>query len=287
MKPAPFAYHDPTRLDEAVDLLASKENARVLAGGQSLIPMLNFRYLQPDHIIDVNGIASLAGFERSDGILHIGAMTRQRDVEFSDVVAEACPILREAVLQVGHRQTRNRGTVGGSLAHLDPAAELPLVACALDATIHVAARRGTRDIVFSDYALGFMTTALEADEMVTGASFPLWSKGHGSAFLEFARREGDFALVAVAALLEVGANGTITKAALALGGMGPMAQRAAEAEAALIGAKPTQEVLRAAAEACPRLEATDDVHAPASYRQHLAGVLTRRALETARQRAGA
>jgi len=278
MKPAPFAYHDPTRLDEALALLAAKENARVLAGGQSLIPMLNFRYLQPDDIVDVNGIAELAGIEGKNGALRIGAMTRQRDVEFSDVVAQDMPLMKAAVLQVGHRQTRNRGTVGGSLAHLDPAAELPLVACALDATIHAASARGSRDIAFADYAHGFMSPALEPDEMLTAVSFPVW--GNASAFVEFARREGDFAIVAVAAQLEI-AGGAIKRAAIALGGMGPTYIRAREAETTLAGAKASPEVFRAAADACTRIEAIDDVHAPASYRQHLAGVLVRRALERA------
>jgi aerobic carbon-monoxide dehydrogenase medium subunit len=278
MKPAPFAYHDPTRLDEALALLAAKENARVLAGGQSLIPMLNFRYLQPDDIIDVNRIAELAGITRENGALRIGAMTRQRDVEFSDAVAKDIPLMREAVLQVGHRQTRNRGTVGGSLAHLDPAAELPLVACALDATVHAASVRGAREIVFTEYAQGFMSPALEPDEMVTAVSFPVW--GNGSAFVEFARREGDFAIVAVAAQLEL-SGGTIKRAAVALGGMGPTYIRARDAEAALTGAKAGPEAFRAAAEACANIEAIDDIHAPGSYRQHLAGVLVRRALERA------
>ena len=285
MKPPPFTYHDPSSLDEAFDLLATCENARVLAGGQSLIPMLNFRYLQPDYIIDVAGIKNLSGIEMRNGDLHIGAMTRQREVEFSDLVARACPLMREAILQVGHRQTRNRGTIGGSLAHLDPAAELPLVACATEATIHVAGKRGKRDFAFADYAMGFMTPAIEPDEMVTGVTVPAWAPGHGSAFVEFARREGDFALVAVAVLLELDAKGAIARASLALGGATATAQRIPEAEAALIGQKPTTETFAAAAEACTKIEAMDDVHAPASYRQHLAGVLARRALETASQRA--
>ncbi len=285
MKPPPFTYHDPSSLAEAFDLLATYENARVLAGGQSLIPMLNFRYLQPDHIIDVAGIKDLSGIEMRNGDLHIGAMTRQREVEFSALVAQHCPLMREAILQVGHRQTRNRGTVGGSLAHLDPAAELPLVACATEATIHVAGKRGKRDFAFADYALGFMTPAIEADEMVTGITIPAWTPDHGSAFVEFARREGDFAMVAVAALLELGSDGTIARAALAIGGATATAQRMSEAEAALIGRTPTVETFAAAALACTKIEAMDDVHAPATYRQHLAGVLARRALETASQRA--
>lgn len=287
MKPAPFTYHDPQSLDDAYALLATCENARVLSGGQSLIPMLNFRYVQPDHIIDVAGIAALQGIELKGNTLRIGAMTRQREIEFSDTVAKVCPLMTEAILQVGHRQTRNRGTIGGSLAHLDPAAELPLVACAMDATIHVGGKRGLRDLTFADYALGFMTPAIESDEMVLGASFETWAPGHGSAFVEFARREGDFAIVAVATLLEIGADKVIKRASIAIGGALATAQRIAEAEAVLVGAQASPEAFRAAGEACAKIDAMEDVHAPASYRQSLAGALTRRALTTAAERANA
>jgi len=287
VKPAPFTYHDPQSLDDAYALLATCENARVLSGGQSLIPMLNFRYVQPDHIIDVAGIAALQGIELKGNTLRIGAMTRQREIEFSDTVAKVCPLMTEAILQVGHRQTRNRGTIGGSLAHLDPAAELPLVACAMDATIHVGGKRGLRDLTFADYALGFMTPAIESDEMVLGASFETWAPGHGSAFVEFARREGDFAIVAVATLLEIGADKVIKRASIAIGGALATAQRIAEAEAVLVGAQASPEAFRAAGEACAKIDAMEDVHAPASYRQSLAGALTRRALTTAAERANA
>jgi len=280
MKPPPFSYHDPNTLDEALALLGALDNARILAGGQSLLPMLNFRYLQPDHLIDVNGIATLSGITAKNGHLYIGAMTRQREVEFSDSVAQKIPLMKQAILQVGHRQTRNRGTVGGSLSHLDPAAELPLCACALGATIHVASARGTRDLVFSDYALGFMTNALEPDEMVTGASFPVWAEGHGACFMEFARREGDFAIVAVAVLVERAA-GKISKASVAFGGMSATAIRADAVAELLVGEAPTDALFKAAAAEATKIEAFDDVHAPGGYRQHLAGVLTRRALAQA------
>ncbi len=287
MKPPPFAYHDPETLDEALALLAEKENARVLAGGQSLIPMLNFRYVQPDHVVDANRIAALSGIADGNGALRIGAMTRQRDVEFSAAVAARCPLLAEAIRQVGHRQTRNRGTVGGSLAHLDPAAEIPLVACALDATIHVAGAGRARDVAFADFARGFMTPAIEEGEMVTAASFPEAPAGHGASFVEFSRRTGDFAIVAVAVLVALGGDGRIAAARLAVGGMGPVPQRAASGEAALVGEAPTPEAFRAAAEHCAELEAMDDVHAPAAYRRQLATVLARRALATAAERARA
>jgi carbon-monoxide dehydrogenase medium subunit len=280
MKPPLFSYHDPQSLDEALALLGRLENARILAGGQSLLPMLNFRYLQPDHLIDVNGIAALAGITAENGHLHIGAMTRQREVEFSDTIAKKIPLMTQAILQVGHRQTRNRGTVGGSLSHLDPAAELPLCACALGATIHVASKNGRRNLAFPDYALGFMTSALEPDEMVTGASFPVWAEGHGACFLEFARREGDFAIVAVAVLVEKKA-GRISKASVAFGGMNATAIRADAVADLLVGEIPSDALFKAAGAEAAKIEAFDDVHAPGSYRQHLAGVLTKRALAQA------
>src|SRR5688572_9121962 len=146
MKPAPFEYHDPRSITEATDLLASLDNARLLAGGQSLMPMMNFRYAMPDHLIDLNTVAGLAGIEFEGGRLRLGAMTRQRDIEFSGAIGERCPILQEALAHVGHRQTRNRGTLGGSLCHLDPSAELVNISALLDATLHAASARGTRDI---------------------------------------------------------------------------------------------------------------------------------------------
>ena len=151
MKPPPFTYHDPRTIPEVLDLLAEKDNARLLSGGQSLMPMLNMRYVLPDDVIDLNRVDGLSGIEAANGSLGIAGMTRQREIEFSDVVASRCPIMTEAILQVGHRQTRNRGTLGGSLAHLDPSAELPAVAMALDATIHVESKRGKRDIAMADF----------------------------------------------------------------------------------------------------------------------------------------
>jgi len=166
MKPAPFRYHAPATLDEAIGLLDTLEDARVLAGGQSLMPMLNFRIVQPAHIVDINRVQGLSYIRREGEVLEVGAMTRQRDLEFSDVVAEAFPLLHEAVRLVGHRQTRNRGTLGGSLCQLDPSAELVTVAAAVDATIVVASKAGTREIPFADFPLGLMSPAIEANELV-------------------------------------------------------------------------------------------------------------------------
>jgi carbon-monoxide dehydrogenase medium subunit len=284
MKPPRFSYHDPKSIAEITKLLASLENARLLAGGQSLMPMLNMRYVLPDHVIDINNVPELSYLRVGATSLELGAMTRQRDIEFSDIVRERCPLLYEAIAQVGHRQTRNRGTVGGSLCHLDPSAEIVTVAAALDGTVSVASARGKRDIAFAEFPRGYMTPALEPDEMVTGLALPLWSKGHGYAFVEFARRHGDFAICSAAALLEEDGAGRITRVSVTIGGVGPAPVRARAVETALTGQAASETLFRDACESCRTIEAMSDVHAPSDYRQHLAAVLSRRALEEAHQR---
>lgn len=284
MKPPPFVYHAPETVEEALALLAAHDNARPLAGGQSLVPMLNFRYAMPDHLIDLNRVAGLAGIAFDDGGLRIGAMTRQRDVEESSDIRARCPLLHEAILQVGHRQTRNRGTVGGSLCHLDPAAELPAVAMALDARLHVDGPDGKRELAMAEFPLGYMTPSLAPGELLTGIVLPLWEDGHGWAFVEYSRRHGDFAIVAAGALLAPGAGGAIGRAALVIGGMGPVPVRCHEAEAMLAGRTQGEALFREAAETCRSLESTGDVHADADYRRHLAVVLARRALMLAAER---
>jgi len=284
MKPPQFSYHDPRSTADVVGLLATLDNAKLLAGGQSLMPMLNMRYVLPDQVIDLNRVDGLSYIRDNDGALDIGAMTRQRDIEFSDVVQRRCPLMHEAITQVGHRQTRNRGTLGGSLCHLDPAAELVAVAAALDARLTVTGKSGTRSIDFSAFPVGYMTPALEPEELLTGATFPCWSERHGFAFVEFSRRYGDFAIVAAAALIEEDDGGKVTRAAVTLGGMGPAPLRAGELERALIGEKIEEKRLRELCEPLRQLEAIDDIHAPASYRQQLATVLSRRALIKAHER---
>jgi aerobic carbon-monoxide dehydrogenase medium subunit len=289
MKPPAFSYHDPRTVADAVGLLGSLDNAKLLAGGQSLMPMLNMRYVLPDHVIDLNRVGELSFIREQNGALaigaiEIGAMTRQRDIEFSDVVRKRCPLLQEAIVQVGHRQTRNRGTLGGSLCHLDPAAELVAVAAALDAIIAVAGKNSARSIDFAAFPVAYMTPALELDELLTGVTFPCWAPGHGYAFVEFSRRHGDFAIVSVAALLEEDKTGKVTRASLTLGGLGPAPVRAAEVEHALIGETLAEKRLREICEPLRRLDAVDDIHAPSAYRQQLATVLARRALLKAHDR---
>jgi len=286
MKPPPFSYHDPRNVADAVGLLSRLENAKLLAGGQSLMPMLNMRYVLPDHIIDLNKIEALSYLRESNGVLEVGAMTRQRDLEFSDVVKARFPLIHEAILNVGHRQTRNRGTVGGSLCHLDPSAELVTMAAAHDATVTVAGPGGTRDIPFADFPVAFMTPALEPNELLTTVKFPRWPAGHGYGFVEFARRHGDFAIASAAALLEMDSSGKIKRASLTLGGVAVGPVRMKNVEKTLVGQMPSEDLFRQLCEECRKLDAIEDVHAPASYRQHLAAVLSRRALVAAHGRVG-
>jgi carbon-monoxide dehydrogenase medium subunit len=285
MKPSVFTYHDPCTVDDAVGLVGKLENARPLAGGQSLMAMINMRFSQPDHIIDLNKIPELAGIVQADGQIRIGAMTRQRDLEFSPLIAARLPLMTQALLHVGHRQTRNRGTLGGSLCHLDPAAELVAVSAACDAVVEVASARGRRDIAFDDFPAGFMTPAIEADELVVGVRYPMWSAKHGSAFVEFSRRHGDFAIVSAAALITVDDSGVITRAALALGGVGVAPLRMRAVEGLLVGHASSEALLREAAEECRHIEAMDDALVTGAYRRSLAVVMARRALTAALARA--
>lgn len=283
MKPPPFAYHDPSTLEEAIALLSSLPNARPLAGGQSMMPMLNMRFAQPDHLVDLNRIAGMDGVTvESDGALLIGAMARQRVLENHADVARRCPLMAEALAQVGHRQTRNRGTIGGSLCHLDPAAELPLVAAAMEAVVRVAGPSGQRDIAFADFAQGYMTPGIEAEELLVAVRIPAQPAGAGSCFLEYARRHGDFAIASVAVMLVPDAAGRIAQARVALGGVGAVPLRLPEAEDALRGA---HDVIGAVA-ATKSLEPMEDALVPAWYRRHLAGVLLGRALTIAQSRMG-
>jgi carbon-monoxide dehydrogenase medium subunit len=285
MKPPPFSYYDPRSIEDAVALLSRHENAKVLAGGQSLMPMLNMRYVLPDHVIDLNRIDGLSYIREDGDALEIGAMTRQRDLEFSDVVGSRCPLMHEALLQVGHRQTRNRGTIGGSLSHLDPAAELPAICMATDATVRVQGPGGTREIAFADFPVAYMTPSIEMDEIVTSIRVPLWPRGHGYAFVEFSRRHGDFAVASAAALLTVGSDGKITRASLTVGGVATAPMRMTAIEEALVGGTGSEDRFRDLCEACREIDAMGDVYASTEYRQHLATVMSRRALVKAYGRA--
>jgi aerobic carbon-monoxide dehydrogenase medium subunit len=285
MKPPAFTYSVPSTLDEAVALLTEHAAAepRVLAGGQSLIPLMNFRLAQPGHLVDLRKVAELAGIRAEGDVLVIGAMTRQSDVERSPEVALLAPLLAEAVTLVGHTPIRNSGTIGGSLAHADPAAELPAAALALDAELVVAGPGGPRVVPAAEFLLGPFATALAADELLTEVRVPRQRGGH--AFVEFARTHGNFAVVAVAALIELDGE-RVRRATLALTGVAPTAIRAAAAERVLIGAVPAEETLTAAADAAVAdLRPAGDLHASAATRIDLARTYIRRAVTLAVRRA--
>lgn len=284
MKPAPFEYHAPTSLDEAVALLSKLENAKVIAGGQSLVAMMNFRYAMPDHLVDLGNVAGLAGLHFDAEGLRIGAMTRQRELEFSAALAGKAPLFKAALAHVGHRQTRNRGTLGGSLAHADPAAELPTVCLALDAEVEIVGTSGTRCVPMREFTAGFMTTALAHDEILFAVHIQPWPEGHGYSFQEYARRHGDFAVVGAAVLLDANKAGIVQRASVTLCGVTDRPIRRDEAEAALVGQLPDETVIARAASLAGDVEATADIHGDATYRRHLARVLTTRALREASSR---
>ncbi len=268
MKPAPFDYVAPATIDEVCSALADAGGgATVLAGGQTLIPLLNLRMSQPFIIVDLNKIAALEGIGRADGGTRIGPMTRQCDVIASETLARELPVLVQAVRHVGHHQTRNRGTVGGSIALGEPAAELPATAVALGATIEVRSTRGARRIPAGDFYLGPYMTALEPGELVTGIIFPDWPQGHRTLFREVAQRPGDFALLGIVGALSI-EGGKITRAGLAWFGMGPTPIRAKAAEQMLLGRSldainPQTVAERSVADTAP----FDDHHASAEYRR--------------------
>ena len=288
MKPAPFEYHDPKSVDEALTLLGENgEEAKVLAGGQSLVPLLNFRLAAPESIIDINDLGELAYLRRKDGILHIGALTRHTGLERSAVVARHWPLLREAILWVAHPQIRNRGTVGGSVAHADPAAELPVALAALDARFKARSLRGERAIGWRDFFVTHLTTTLEPDELLVEIEVPAVPERSGFAFTEYARRHGDFGLGGAAALLSFDDSGTCTRAAIALLAAAATPIRAERAEQLLLGTSVDGDAAAAAgAAAVEGIAPTGDIHGSSEYRTKLIRALVRRALVSAAGRAG-
>ena len=287
MKPANFEYHDPSTLAEALDLMARfGDQARPLAGGQSLVPLMNFRLLRPAHVIDLNNVGGLDYLRLDNGALRIGATTRQRDLEKSAIVARHWPLLREATAFIGHVQIRNRGTVGGSLAHAFPSAELPLAMVTLGASMVLRSPAGQRIIPGEDFFLGFMTTALEPGELLTEIQVPALPVHCGWSYQEVSRRHGDFALAGAAALVAVKPNGEIGHCRLTLTGATPM--RAGTVEESLLDKKPSEALFRdAARRASETVEQDSDIHASAEYRRSACAALACRALTQAAQRSAA
>jgi carbon-monoxide dehydrogenase medium subunit len=287
MKPAPFEFIAPDSLDEALDALERYgSDAKLLAGGQSLIPAMNFRLMQPAVLIDLNRISTLAYIDDNpEGGLRIGAMSRQRAVEKSALIADRAPLLHEAMPHIAHSQIRNRGTIGGSLAHADPAAELPVVALALDAIFRVRKKGGERTVAAGDFFQFMFSTDLAPDEILVEIEFPPFPERTGWAFVEFARRSGDYALGGVAAWIRLDAEGRIDRARLVYLNLGEGPLQAVETEALLEGQPPGQELfLQAGKHAAGEVEPLGNVHATPEYQRHLAGVLTERALARAAAR---
>ena len=286
MKPAEFQYHRPREINEALSLLKEVgEDGKILAGGQSLMPMMNFRLAEPAHLIDINFIGGLDYIRSEKGAIKIGCLARQSRALSDPLVRQRCPLLAAALTHVGYEQTRNRGTLCGSLAHADPAAELPAVLLALDGSLTVGNSTRKREIATRDFFQSYLTTALTNDEMVLEASVPEQPARSGSSFVEFARRFGDFAIVGVAVSL-VFSNDEITDARIALTGVGDKPWRERGIEEILIGKKATPELFnKAAGEIAANIDPSSDIHGSAAYRKSLASVLARRALNEALQKA--
>lgn len=285
MKPAPFAYHDPSDLDSAVRLLAELgDGAKVLAGGQSLMPMLNLRHVKPKHLVDLSRVASLFGIGITDGTLVVGAMTTHRTIETSPVVHAVLPLLSEAASHINHIPIRERGTIGGSLSHADPAAELPLASVVLDAELTIQSVRGRRQVPAAQFFHAGQRTDLAADEILTGISFPLPAASTGSAFIEFSRRKGDPAIVGVAVMVGI-ADGRYVSARIGLCGVSDRPFRSVEA-GSLVGAPVGDSTTSRIAEAiATEIDPVSDHRAGAQDRRDIARALVGRALALAAGRA--
>src|SRR3954470_10287998 len=286
MKPPLFEYHAPASVDEAVGLLAEHgDEAKVLAGGQTPVPLLSLRLARPAHIVDVNGLSELASISNGSG-LEVGALVRHRVAERSADVASGSPLMATALHYIGHAAIRNRGTIGGSIAHADPAAELPAVLLALGGEVVAQSAKGSRTIAAADLFEGFLTTSLQPDELVTAVRLPASPGASGSSFQEFSRRSGDFAIIGVAVSLSLDGTGKIAEAAMAFSGAAGTPVRGTAGEAALRGQRASAELWKSAAEAAAAdLDPPDDLHGSAAYRRHLASVLAARALQEAYDRA--
>ena len=282
MKPAQFEYHRPREIPEALALLTEiGDDGKILAGGQSLMPMMNFRLAQPAHLIDINFIDGLDYIRSEKGALKIGCLARQARALSDALIRQRSPLVAAGLAHVGYEQTRNRGTICGSLAHADPAAELPAVLLALDGSVVVASARGKREVAARDFFQSYLSTVLGADEIVLEASIPEQPAYSGSSFIEFARRFGDFAIVGVAVSLTL-ANDQIADARIALTGVSDKPWRERRVEEILIGKKPAPDLFnQAAQEIAARIDPNSDIHASGAYRKSLANILTRRALADA------
>ena len=280
MKASAFSYHKPNSLIDALELLENEEDAKVLAGGQSLMPMLNMRFVQPETVIDVNGLEELASISFTEN-LEIGALTRQKTLAADPIIKQHLPIMQEALTWVGHFQTQSRGTIGGSLCHLDPASELPMVALLYDAELQVASVSGTRLIPMQEWALAYMMPSIGPDELLTKIIIKPWQGTHGYGFQEFARRHGDFAIAAVGCLLKLD-NNIITDIALSIGGVEDVPRRFSECEDRLRGMRYNiEEIKTDVLEPLDQINYLDDSLVTGTYRRRLLKGLLIRAIEQA------
>lgn len=280
MKNPPFSYHRPATLDQALELLADiGDDSKIMSGGQSLLPVMAIRLSHPEHIIDISRIEGLSTIEVTDNGVRIGALVTHSEAEQSTVIANQVPLLSKAIPYIGHRAIRNRGTVCGSLAHADPAAELPAVALALGAQIEVTSAAGVRHVAAQDFFTGFLSTSTAEDELITAVRFPTASTKDATSVQELSRRHGDFALVGLACTVNAGADGIISEASLSFLGVSSTPVRAGQAERGLRGSPLNDMTIDVAIEAVrAELEPPNDNHASAAYRTHGAGVITKRAL---------
>jgi carbon-monoxide dehydrogenase medium subunit len=287
MKPPPFAYFRPARLDEALELLAAHgDGAKVLAGGQSLVPLLRLRLSYPESLVDIGRLSELEGITAAQDAAVVGALTRQSAAELHPLVRERIPLLAEALPLIGHAAIRNQGTLGGSLAHADPAAELPAVMVALDAELRVRSAAGERTIPAEEFFLSFLTTALRDEELLTEIRIPYTRTRESAAILETARRPGDFALAGVAVRILMDADRACEARVVAFG-VGPCPQRIPGAEAVLVGSRLDDADIEHASREVPlAVKPGSDLHASGDYRQHAVRVLCERALRLARERLG-
>jgi len=282
MKLPPFDYACPTTLPEAIELLASHDDAKAIAGGQSLVPMLAFRLAQPSLLVDLRKLADLRGIRISDAGVTLGAMVRWRDIEEDERLETAHPLLKAAISHVAHYQIRNRGTVGGSIAHADPAAEMPGIAMTCDAEIAVVGKSGAHVIQAADFFQGALTTALTTDEIIVEIRLPAWPAGRRWGFQEFARRRGDFAMAAAAVFYDQDERGKARNAHVGVIGVGDRPLRLTAVEDVLNGESIDEATIaKADAATSAAVEPQDDIHASAAYRRSLVGTMVERALKSA------
>ena len=282
MKLPPFDYACPTTLPEAIELLASHDDAKAIAGGQSLVPMLAFRLAQPSLLVDLRKLADLRGIRISDAGVTLGAMVRWRDIEDDERLETAHPLLKAAIAHVAHYQIRNRGTVGGSIAHADPAAEMPGIAMTCDAEIAVVGKSGAHVIQAADFFQGALTTALTTDEIIVEIRLPAWPAGRRWGFQEFARRRGDFAMAAAAVFYDQDERGKARNAHVGVIGVGDRPLRLTAVEDLLNGESIDEATIaKADAATSAAVEPQDDIHASAAYRRSLVGTMVERALKSA------